>query len=163
MDSQSILTTTALVIGVAGLLLAFLAHRRISLARRSLALLQGTFEGKTLVDAVASYIREVRTIEDDLLELDKRQQELFGLLGRSARNLGVVRFDAFEDMGGKLSFSAALVDDHGTGVVITSINGRTESRAYAKPIQAGFSEHNLSPEEQRAIADALGQRPKVRR
>ena len=69
--------------------------------------------------------------------------------------MGVVRFDAFEDMGGRLSFSAALLDASGDGVVITSINGRQDTRCYAKQVKAGRSAHNLSDEERQAIKDAL--------
>jgi hypothetical protein len=66
-----------------------------------------------------------------------------------------VRFDAFDDMGGRLSFSVALLDEHGDGTVITAINGRTETRAYAKPVIRGASCHTLSQEEIAAIAQAL--------
>jgi hypothetical protein len=65
-----------------------------------------------------------------------------------------VRYDAFEEMGGQLSFSAAFLDDHGDGLVVTSINGRTETRTYAKTIKALASAHNLSDEEREAIATA---------
>ena len=51
---------------------------------------------------------------------------------QSLRNVAVVRYDAFGDMGGRLSFSAALLDDIGDGIVLSSINGRGESRTYAK-------------------------------
>lgn len=163
MDTQqTIAVTAATFFGVLGLLLAITSHRRISVMRKSLLVLQGKFEGKTLLDAVSHYVNEVRGIESDLDKVSARQEELFAMVGRSARNLGVVRYDAFDDMGGKLSFSAALLNDHGDGVVITSINGRTESRAYAKVIEGGDSEHNLSPEEKNAISEALG-RQKVRR
>jgi hypothetical protein len=74
------------------------------------------------------------------------------------QGVGVVRFDAFEDMGGHLSFSAALLDGHGDGVVLTSINGRQETRIYAKPVVGGTSQHNLSEEEQEAIRRALAAR-----
>jgi hypothetical protein len=66
-----------------------------------------------------------------------------------------VRYDAFEDMGGQMSFSAALLDDFGNGVVVTAINGRTEARTYAKVVENGGSGHNLSPEEQEAISGAM--------
>jgi hypothetical protein len=58
-------------------------------------------------------------------------------------------------VGGRLSFSCALLDDEGTGVVLTSINGRQETRVYAKPVTAGTSSYNLSTEEQEAIRQAL--------
>jgi hypothetical protein len=59
-------------------------------------------------------------------------------------------------MGGRMSFTAALLDDSGDGLVITSINGRSESRCYAKGIKAGKGDATLSPEESQAITLALG-------
>ena len=67
------------------------------------------------------------------------------------RHVGVVRYDAFGDMGGRLSFSAAIYDDRGDGLVVSSINGRSETRTYAKALVDLRSDHNLSPEEQQAI------------
>ena len=65
-----------------------------------------------------------------------------------------MRYDAFGDMGGKLSFSAAMYDDNGDGLVISSINGRSETRSYAKALIAFTSDQRLSPEEEDAIARA---------
>jgi hypothetical protein len=70
------------------------------------------------------------------------------------RHLAVVRYDAFDEMGGRLSWSLALLDDGGDGVVLTSIRGRDESRTYAKPIAAWAGEAELSPEESEAVAHA---------
>ncbi|MGH8895104.1 MAG: DUF4446 family protein [Actinomycetes bacterium] len=70
------------------------------------------------------------------------------------RHTAVVRYDAFGDMGGRLSFSAALFDDQGDGLVFSSINGRTETRTYAKELVDLRSEQTLSPEEEQAIAAA---------
>jgi hypothetical protein len=84
---------------------------------------------------------------------DKKQQT--GIEG-SVRNVALLRYDAFEDVGGRLSFSCALLDDAGNGVVLTSINGRQETRVYAKPVQQGGSSYNLSLEEEEAIRRALG-------
>jgi Protein of unknown function (DUF4446) len=84
---------------------------------------------------------------------DKKQQvEIEG----SVRNVALLRYDAFEDVGGRLSFSCAMLDEHGSGVVLTSINGRQETRVYAKPVTQGVSTHNLSLEEEEAIRRALG-------
>lgn len=159
---QTIVAVVALAVGTLGFLLAMSGHKRLSAARRSLLLLQGAAEGPTLLEAVAAYAAQVRAIEGDLGAVARRQEELFAVLGRSTRNLGVVRYDAFEDMGGQMSFSAALLDDHGNGVVMTSINGRSDARTYAKSVEGGRSDHNLSREEQEAIAEALGHRAKVR-
>ena len=70
------------------------------------------------------------------------------------RHLSVVRYDAFGDMGGHLSWSAALLDDGGNGIVLTSIHGRSESRTYAKNVAQWSSDQTLSPEEDEAIGAA---------
>jgi hypothetical protein len=67
------------------------------------------------------------------------------------RHLSVVRYDAFGDMGGHLSWSLALVDDAGTGVVLTSIHGRSDARTYAKGVTEWSCDQQLSPEEEEAI------------
>lgn len=85
------------------------------------------------------------------------RQEVAALQQENAealRHLAVVRYDAFGDMGGHLSWSVALLDDGGNGVVLTSIAGRSEGRTYAKAIAGWASEHQLSPEEEDAVAHA---------
>lgn len=74
---------------------------------------------------------------------------------RALTRVAVVRYDAFGDLAGALSFSAALLDDAGNGLVLSSINGRSETRTYAKGLSGGRSEAPLSPEEQEAIAEAF--------
>jgi hypothetical protein len=54
-----------------------------------------------------------------------------------------------------LSFAVALLDHNGDGVLVSTINGRQESRSYAKPVTKGESTHNLSIEERQAIEEAL--------
>jgi hypothetical protein len=70
------------------------------------------------------------------------------------RHMAVVRYDAFGDMGGHLSWSMALLDDGGDGVVLTSIHGRSDSRTYAKNISSWSANQQLSPEEEEAIGFA---------
>jgi len=83
---------------------------------------------------------------------DKRQQLQ---VEAGVRRVALLRYDAFEDVGGRLSFSCALLDEHGTGIVLTSINGRQETRVYAKPVDSGESSYNLSLEEGEAIRRAM--------
>lgn len=97
-------------------------------------------------------LAKLKTAVRQLAGEQRRQAE--ALLGAIQR-IGLVRYDAFEDMGGHLSFSAALLDAEGDGFVITSINGRQDTRCYAKPVEAWTSRHNLSEEEEAAIQQAL--------
>jgi hypothetical protein len=106
-------------------------------------------------DAVGALLGKIDRLEQAVRALnatDNRQQvQIEG----SVRRVGVMRYDAFEDVGGRLSFSCALLDERGTGVVLTSINGRQETRVYAKPVTVGQSTYNLSREEEEAIRQAM--------
>ena len=85
------------------------------------------------------------------------RQEVAALKAENAdalRHLSVVRYDAFGDVGGHLSWSLALLDDAGHGTVLTSIHGRSEARTYAKSIAGWTCEQQLSPEELEAIEHA---------
>jgi hypothetical protein len=85
------------------------------------------------------------------------RQEVAALKAESAdalRHLSVVRYDAFGDVGGHLSWSLAVLDDSGNGVVLTSIHGRSEARTYAKSVAGWTCEQQLSPEEDEAIEHA---------
>jgi uncharacterized protein YlxW (UPF0749 family) len=88
-------------------------------------------------------------------QLAEEQRQMVEQMAASLQRVGLVRYDAFEDMGGHLSFSAALLDANGDGLVITSINGRQDTRCYAKPVEGWTSRHNLSEEEEQAIRLAL--------
>jgi hypothetical protein len=91
------------------------------------------------------------TVRSELRKLGKEIEVTRGELRGTLQHLAVVRYDAFGDTGGKLSWSMALLDDKGDGVVLTSINSRADARTYAKEIRAFASEAKLSPEEEEAI------------
>ena len=117
------------VAGVLGIVLAVIAHRR---AARAVAqcrdLINGSVGSRGTVDP------------------------------RALRDLAVVRYDALSEMSGQLSFSVALINALGDGVVLSSINGRTETRTYAKIVLDGHGTQPLSPEEEQAVRSArLGQ------
>ena len=95
-------------------------------------------------------------LPEDVPALRSEVAALRADLTASLRHLAVVRYDAFADMGGHLSWSVALLDDTGSGVVLTSIHGRQDTRSYAKPVEAWVSEQQLSPEEESAVSHARG-------
>ena len=91
-------------------------------------------------------------LPEDVLGLRQEVAALRAEAGDALRHLAVVRYDAFGGMGGPLSWSLALLDDAGDGVVLTSIHGRSDARTYAKNVAAWSSQQQLSPEEEEAIA-----------
>ena len=93
-------------------------------------------------------------LPEDVLGLRQEVAALRVETRGALRHLAVVRYDAFADMGGHLSWSMALLDDAGDGVVLTSIHGRSDARTYAKSISSWTCEQQLSPEEDEAISHA---------
>jgi hypothetical protein len=147
--SDHTLTLVALIaIGLSLLAIGFIVFAGGSGGREPASALTGD-------DAVGALLGKIERLEQAVRALngtDRRQQ--FQIEG-SVRRVALLRYDAFEDVGGRLSFSCAMLDEHGTGVVLTSINGRQETRVYAKPVAAGTSTYNLSAEEEEAIRQAM--------
>lgn len=143
----------AVVAGVALLcfLLVLILMMRLRKVRREYMLLRGESGDNDLLATVGESVGKSREVEQKINVVTNAQEDLASVGRLAVQRFAVVRYDAFEDMGGQLSFSAALLDDYGDGIVITSINGRTETRTYAKPVRAMKSQHNLSDEERAAI------------
>ena len=81
---------------------------------------------------------------------------------KAIRDVAVYRYDALEEMTGRLSFSVAMINGLGDGIVLTSINGRSETRTYVRPLVGGKGPHPLSPEEEEAVRAArLGLGPEI--
>ena len=106
-------------------------------------------------EAFGVLLGRIERLEKAAKTLNGRDQLQQLQIEAGIRRVGMVRYDAFEDVGGRLSFSCALLDEHGAGVVLTSINGRQDTRVYAKPVAGGTSTYNLSLEEEEAIRQAM--------
>ena len=153
--SNSTLTLVALVaigLSVVAVLYSIANAGRAGAAVGGRVRLDETLRG--ILQGQSQQIQRLERAIRALHAVDKKQQTL---VEGSVRKVALLRYDAFEDVGGRLSFSCALLDDHGNGVVLTSINGRQETRVYAKPVAQGSSSHNLSLEEEEAIRRALGE------
>jgi uncharacterized protein DUF4446 len=139
------LSLAALVLAALALLVAVLAYSRAGTGRnrRSGTARRAPLARRRSVGQPLSPDRV--TAEIQALQLDA---------ATALRHVAVVRYDAFGDMGGHLSWSLALLDDGGDGVVLTSIHGRSDSRTYAKNVTGWSASQQLSPEEAEAIGFA---------
>ncbi len=102
--------------------------------------------------------RRERPVPSDVAGLQREVERLRRESAGALRHLAIVRYDAFGDMGGRLSWSLALADEDGDGVVLTSITGRSDARTYAKSISGWAADQPLSPEEDEAVAQARAER-----
>lgn len=142
-------------VAIISLIVVVVLAVRLSRVRKNLVLLRGSGDPVDIFGVVGRAMKSIDALSSRVDVLATRQQDDEIRQRLALQRFGLVRYDAFEEMGGRLSFSAAFLDDHGDGIIVTSINGRTETRTYAKPIRQLLSEHNLSEEENAAIAAAM--------
>lgn len=98
---------------------------------------------------------ELRDIHVDMNVMEQKIESMNTKLSFAIQKVGIVRYNAFADMGSDLSFSIALLDSFNNGIVITSIYGREYTTVYGKPIKFGKSVYPLSVEEMQAIDRAM--------
>jgi hypothetical protein len=153
-DTAQVVTLAAAGVSVLAVGFSAAALTRIRKLTAAHDILTGGDNRATFVESVTLQHREIEGMRTDVGHLREDLAAARADLSDALRHVAVVRYDAFGDMGGRLSFSAALLDDAGDGIVLTSINGRSETRTYAKGVKAGDSDHSLSPEEAQAISYA---------
>jgi hypothetical protein len=124
-------------------------------------------DGKNLEEILFKNIDMIDSMKLRIKNLDEKSDLLNEKVKSSIQKVGMIRYNAFDDMGSDLSFSVALLDENDTGLVISNLYGRNESISYGKPVINGESEYKLSIEEIQAIDRAkrksLYMEDKVRR
>ncbi len=149
-DPWDFVSIIAALVAVVSLGLALLNHRRYVKMSRRYAVLWG--DGSAEVTQVLSAQARALSVERERISaLEESVAIVRGGIEQGLQHVAVVRYDAFGDMGGRMSFSAAIIDDRGDGMVLSSIHARSESRTYAKGIVGGKSDVTLSPEERHAL------------
>ncbi|MGN1266528.1 MAG: DUF4446 family protein [Dorea sp.] len=114
-------------------------------------------DGKTLEESMKDRFAEV----DAVLKLTKQnRQDIRDISKKLANNyqkLGIIKYDAFNEMGGKLSFAIAMLNDNNSGWVMNAMHSREGCYTYVKEIVKGESYVELSEEEAEALDKAIFQ------
>jgi hypothetical protein len=131
-----------------GWLAMFLRLRRLS---RQIAALTRGVDGRNLEEVLAAHLETVAQTSRRMDALEQAVAVLQAQMPTCLRYASLIRYDAFEDVGGEQSFSLALLDERRNGVVLTSVYSRLDVRVYAKAIRNGQASHALSEEEARAL------------
>jgi hypothetical protein len=104
---------------------------------------------------LAEYLTTVRSVAIQSADVNHRVATLDSLVPGMIRHVGLVRFSPFHDTGSDQSFSLALLDGEGNGVVVSALHARTGHKLYAKPVVNGSSTYPLTDEERRAISERV--------
>jgi hypothetical protein len=115
----------------------FVLFRQLSLLRRNVTILKRGVDGSSLLEKVASQALQIQDIYRILEQHATEKEYLTEVLAGSLQRVAVVRFDAFDDMGGKLSYSVAMLDENGDGVIFTSSTAATRTALTPRRLRTG--------------------------
>lgn len=102
-------------------------------------------------EVLTDTLNELHKTQAELAALQEKHAKLYEQVQGCLQSVRMVRYDAFDAMGGELSYSLLLEDAKKNGVILTSIYGREESRNFAKNVQDGQSSYVLTDEEKELL------------
>lgn len=110
---------------------------------------------KSLEDEIAALFDKQEEIEEILVENKKDIKDLYKKFEKAFQKIGIIKYDAFNQMGGQLSYCIALLDENNDGFVINSVHGADGCYSYTKEIKNGKSTIELGAEETKALDMAM--------
>lgn len=144
--------TTELAIGIIALIIAALAYAQTTATTRRL---RGVPDEEHIAAFLKRVDNEIGAVSDLLADFEPRLISVESRLPYAITRTGVVEFDAFGDVGGRLSRAIALLNERSDGIVITLLVGRNETRFFTKQLRGGEGVELLSPEERQAVDQAV--------
>lgn len=116
------------------------------------------FDNKeNIEETLKNYIEIVNNVNEENKIMHANYLNLEKQLNKCVQRVGMVRYNAFDDVGSDLSFALAILDNENNGFVLNAIYARNSNNIYAKPIEAGTSKYTLSEEEIKAVTKAKEQ------
>lgn len=138
-----------------GIIVFILIISRLNrLSKQYKKLMRGA-DGKNIEEIVFAQTKTVEEAQDKIALFNSRLSELDKYTQQSVQKVELIRFNAFQDVGGDLSFAVALLNAKNDGIVISSIYGRDDARTYAKTIKNGQPLYPLSKEEEKVLEMAI--------
>ncbi len=143
-----------IVVVVLIILLAITMHRLTLLTRRYDAFMEGK-NGQSLENVLLERIKQVDRVTDAEAANKRQIKRIMEHFDHTYQKLGVVKYNAFDEMGGKLSFSLALLNRRNDGFILNAMHSREGCFTYIKEIVNGKSVTTLSEEEEEALQMAI--------
>lgn len=143
-----------LILALAVLLVVLFTQFR-SMKKKTMKFMKGK-DGRSLEKDIIGLFEDNRfikneneTIKEDIRQIQKRMRHCF-------QKVGLVKYDAFNQMGGKLSFCLCLLDERDSGFLLNSVHSSDGCYSYTKEIERGECKLSLGDEEKKALDMALG-------
>ena len=158
--TQGIVALAAAGVAIVALVFAIVVAFKLRSLRRAQSAVLGEAGSRDLVTHSAeldeAFVSLRQYVEEALTRFEQRSQAMDGRIDGCLAYRALVRYDAYGEMSGAQSSSYAMLDEHRSGLVFSSIMHREQARVYVKEVHNGESTIELSPEERQAIESALG-------
>lgn len=152
---DGIAITVLIVLFLVMLVMLLEAHRKINYVNRRFKKLNGKLRDKEIEEVLLEYYDYAKDAQSTADAMDARITALEEKLPYCVQSMGLIRYNAFPDMGSDLSFALALIDENANGCVMNSVYGRETFAMYIKPLVKGDSQYHLSDEEKGAVKAAV--------
>lgn len=150
-----ILVTVVLVLAVVSIILNIVNICSISKEKKKYKKFMSGKNAKSLEAEIANLFEDNQLIKTSVEKNQKDIRRLYRRMESTFQKIGVVKYDAFQQMGGKLSFSLALLDENNNGFLLNSVHSADGCYSYTKEIKGGSCELSLGEEEAQALAIAM--------
>ncbi|MCH5274932.1 MAG: DUF4446 family protein [Lachnospiraceae bacterium] len=114
-------------------------------------------DGKSLEKDIIGLYEDNKFLKISVDKNKKDIRTLYKNMERTFQKIGIVKYDAFKQMGGQLSFSLALLDENNDGFILNSVHSAEGCYSYTKEIKGGTCQISLGEEEQEALSIAMGE------
>jgi hypothetical protein len=154
-EHAGLIATAACALCVCLLIWAIVLTRRLRIVTPHMRHLVRDMRGMNAADMLKAHLANVELAIRRAAEATALGEEVSRRQCTCLRRVALVKYNADEELGGEMSFSAALLDERDTGFILTSIYRLEECRIYAKRVEGGLPQQRLSQEEQQALDEAL--------
>lgn len=110
----------------------------------------------SLEQEITGLFEDNKFIKNAIEKNKKDIRNLYKNFESAFQKVGIVKYDAFNQMGGKLSFSLALLDENNNGFILNSVHSTDGCYSYTKEIENGVCKISLGEEEEKALNIAMG-------
>ena len=148
-----VIVLLVLIVVLAALLIFTI--RKLNYVSRKYYVLMSGKKGKDLEKIIFTRFKEMDKVKKNARRVTAEHQKFKGHLDSCYNKIGLIKYDAFENLSGKLSFSLALLNKDNSGIVLNTLHSRDGCYTYAKEIIKGESYITLSEEEKEAIKKAM--------
>ena len=151
-----------LLLGMAGLILLLLILLIVQISnvgklKKRMDRFTTGKDGKSLEKDIVGLYEDNKFLKITVDKNKKDIRTLYKNMETTFQKVGIVKYDAFQQMGGLLSFSLALLDENNNGFVLNSVHSTEGCYTYTKEIKQGVCDISLGEEEQKALSMAMGE------